>query len=185
MILAIIGLFDSKLTEEIHGLQKALVDAGVSDHTFQSAIGPHVTFLGFETDSAEAAIACAARVCGGYEGRQFYSLISSYGIFPFEKKVVFALPVLTEDWIQLHRQLVFACLEEKEAVETFHLPGKWVPHITLASRLTSNEVLCANELLLRKFAGYQGKMDRLAVIDCENEEILWESLYGVEEKPST
>ena len=83
-------------------------------------------------------------------------------------------PVLTEDWIQLHRQLVDACLEAKEVVEAYHLPGKWVPHITLASRLTIEEAIRANEVLLGKFIGYQGKMNRLAVIDCENERILWE-----------
>lgn len=38
-----------------------------------------------------------------------------------------------------------------EQVEEYHFSGNWVPHITLASRLTAEELLLANEVLLGKF----------------------------------
>ncbi len=175
MGVAIIGLFDVKLMEEIKELQRAIVEVGVSAHTFRSLIGPHMTFVGFETGSPDQAIDLAKRVTQTVEVGSIPVKISSYGIFPYKKKVVFAQPAPSQVWMELHRSILEYCLNAGEQIEEYHFSGNWVPHITLASRLTAEEVLLANEVLLGKFPVLQGKIDQLAIIDCEAEEILWKS----------
>lgn len=46
-----------EIDEKKRTLQKTRVESGVSAHTFQSMIGPHMTFVGFETGSAVMTIA--------------------------------------------------------------------------------------------------------------------------------
>lgn len=62
MKLEIIGLFGRELTEEIRALQKAMVESGVSAHTYQLITGPHMTFFGYETGSAVRAIESAKQL---------------------------------------------------------------------------------------------------------------------------
>ena len=83
-------------------------------------------------------------------------------------------PVITESWIHLHKQIVACCPEAGESPESCHLPGKWVPHITLASRLKTDEVVKSTEWLVENFSVLSGFLDRLAVIDCDLEEVIFE-----------
>jgi|GEM_PF-3110258 len=133
MIVAIVGLFDSEFTKEIYRWQKAMVDAGVSDHTLQSRIGPHLTFVGFETENEALVSDFLEGEFQTWNDGSISLKISSLGVFPYKKKVVFAQPVPSQLWMEVHKRILQVCLKAGQVIEQYHLSGNWVPHISLAS----------------------------------------------------
>lgn len=125
-------------------------------------------------DSREGAIRSLEIILESKWGKGFEASVVNFGVFSYKKKVIFAQPVITERWIQLHKQIVACCLEAGGSSEIYHLPGKWVPHITLASRLNVDEVVKMAGWLAENFVPLSGFLDRLAVIDCETEERIYE-----------
>lgn len=83
--------------------------------------------------------------------------ISSYGVFPDKKKVAFAQPVPTHTWMKLHQKIFECCLNVGEQVVEYYFIGNWVTYISLAPRLTAEEVLLENEVLLGEICSTSGK----------------------------
>ncbi len=147
------------MTQAICELQKGIVDQGVSDHTLSSKEGPHITFCGIEAESREGVIRSLEKILESKWGNDFEASIVNFGVFSYNKKVVLAQPVITERWIQLHKKIVACCLEAGESPEVYHLPGKWVPHITLASRLNTDEIVKTAGWLAENFLPLSGSLD--------------------------
>jgi 2'-5' RNA ligase len=102
---------------------------------------PHITLVAFETGerSVDAFTEALPELVRGRA--RFSMLLGALGIFP-ERGVLFLAPVPTLALLALHSAAVqrFDAPAWPPLHEDFLAPGRWVPHVTLATRLLPTEL---------------------------------------------
>jgi len=108
---------------------------------------PHVSLTVTESlDHADL-----ARVRSALAGRLPAVLLDTLGTFPGSEGALFLGAVVTEDMLTLHTRVHNALAGQPVTHWPYYLPGRWVPHCTLAQGLGRDEMAVAFRLL----HGYQ------------------------------
>lgn len=132
-----VGLYFDRETEEaIIRLQRDI--AG----TLQAPLPPgrpHLT-LGAGRDRRVREEEAAFRAIGESVAGEAI-LFSSIGAFPGEPCVLFLAPIVTDALLALHRRADEVLQEASPALAQLYRPGRWVPHCTVADRLTNGQLL--------------------------------------------
>lgn len=74
-------------------------------------------------------------------------LLNLLGTFPGSEGILFLAPVVTDDLLALHTRLQNALAGQRVTQWPYYLPGRWVPHCTLAQGLSRDEIAQAFRVL--------------------------------------
>lgn len=105
---------------------------------------PHVSLAVFDLVDVErtsAALGEFARECPALRLH-----LASIGRFPGDEGVVFLAPIVTRELLELHAMLHRMPAVVAGTKREYYLPGRWVPHCTLAEGLQPDAVCKAVEL---------------------------------------
>ncbi|MCB9688191.1 MAG: 2'-5' RNA ligase family protein [Alphaproteobacteria bacterium] len=122
--------FDDQTEALVRRLWRLLADAGAEDSQHVLGLRPHLSLTvaeGVDTDGMREVLAeWAART------EPFAVTLSSIGVFPGERGVVFLAPTPRARLLQVHAdfQVAFAGFLGKQ--QAWYRPDRWVPHVTLA-----------------------------------------------------
>jgi len=133
---------------------------------------PHATLSVFETDQP-AQIQRGVRVILEGVGSLEVSL-HSVGSFLSPEGVVYLTPTLTEELLLLHRRLAECVSRWGRVSESFHQPGKWVPHCTLGIGLSPEQIARAIQALQESPRALRGRIAAVAMVDLERLQVIWE-----------
>lgn len=95
----------------------------------------------------------------------FALTIASLGIFHAEKTVVFLVPIVNSDLLDLHRE-VHELLQDTGAFPVpYYLPGNWTPHCTLANRVPPHLLSHVVDIGLRVAFPLSFSIEEIGVIE--------------------
>jgi 2'-5' RNA ligase len=137
MSFAIELYFDEDAEAVVLEAWKAMADAGISTAMLDGVQRPHVT-LGVCDEISQTfknALALFAK-----EITPFDLSLSSVGVFNSAEGVVFLAPTVTRSLLDLHQRFHVFLDQHSAKKWPLYLPGAWVPHCTLALRLTPEQL---------------------------------------------
>jgi 2'-5' RNA ligase len=137
MSFAIELYFDEDAEAVVLAAWKAMADAGISTALLDGVQRPHVT-LGVSDEISQTfknALALFAK-----EIAPFDLTLSHLGAFNTAEGVVFIAPTPTRALLDLHKRFHTFFDEHAGKKWPLYLPGAWVPHCTLAFRLTPEQL---------------------------------------------
>jgi 2'-5' RNA ligase len=89
-------------------------------------------------------------------------VLAGIGIFPGDPPIIWAVPIVTERPIAMHRAL--HAVLDPAAAHPHYLPGAWVPHVTLARRHRCELPRVVDDLLLAWREPIRGTADRVDLV---------------------
>lgn len=96
----------------------------------------------------------------------------SLGIFATEGAVLIAAPVVTRDLLGLHEAFHDRFHSVASGQSAYYLPGRWVPHCTLAERIPRGAIPDAVRTALDLPLPITGRFEGLRILDIPNGRIL-------------
>lgn len=141
-----IGLFfDQKTEEEIRRIWQVLAESQISDYLHFSNNRPHITLAIFEDLDLVKTSDLLCDLAGHFQ--VFDISFQSVGIFP--NTTVFLAPLVTRELLDFQKKLHEHFLSFSKLPEMpYFLPGKWVPHCSLAIDFESGKQLEAIQKIL-------------------------------------
>lgn len=146
---AIEMFFDEHADAAVRALWQQLATAGLPSLATRThrRHRPHVSLT--VTESLEQADLVPVR--SALAGHLPAVLLDALGTFPGSEGALFLGTVVTGDLLTLHTRVHQALSGQPVTHWPYYLPGRWVPHCTLAQGLGRDEIAAAFRLLL----GYQ------------------------------
>ncbi len=170
MAYAVVLTLDPRSEEAIRRLWDGLADARLAAAMRDGGATPHLTLAIFNAPQPPPVSAPQPPVTGesesfpiGGQGAELLGLgelvqldlwLSHIGVFPGDEGVVFAGATPTSELLALHRAVHEAIAPWAGEVRGYYLPGRWVPHVTLAIRLNGLERGAAMRWLHHPPPGY-------------------------------
>lgn len=168
---AVTVYFDEKSQAQLLGMMEDLGRAGVNRYLLDVGIRPHITLAYWNGQKENDVTAEISRYAQAVKGTKV--LFSSIGIFPADPKVVYLSPVKDDALIRLHQGLYGELDGKIENFSQNYTPDYWVPHCTLATKLTEAEVLKSVNTLLKVKFPVEAQLSQVELIKCRpTEEIL-------------
>ncbi|WP_064093503.1 2'-5' RNA ligase family protein [Rossellomorea aquimaris] len=134
----VIAIFDEKTEQNIKNLWEGLHDEKITSYAYEvENRQPHLTLASYEDLNKERFMELMDTY---YENKPAIPLsFQLLGTF-INSGTLFLSPVVTEELMNLHLQHhQFFNLDGKE--DSLYSPGKWIPHCTIANRLTQLKLL--------------------------------------------
>lgn len=158
---AVVVYFNKGADVYISRLIKNICLEGVNSYMLEVGIRPHVTLAAFkDTNLAEL-----SKWLQTYAGNADCLNInfSSIGVFP---SVLFLAPVVNEEFINFHKSFNAQLKQIASSFESYYLPGNWVPHCTLATRLSQSELHQALDIVMDDFKPFIASMSQIGLVQC-------------------
>ena len=157
--------FDEQSQARLLEMMEDLCRAGVNRYMLDLGIRPHLTLAYWQDQQGIDVTDAIKRFAAEVKGTGV--LFSSIGIFPTDPKVVYLSPVKDESLIKLHKRLYQNLSGRVENYVQNYTPDYWVPHCTLATKLTEEEVLKAVKTLLKVKFPVKAMISRLELLKCQ------------------
>lgn len=156
---ALVAFLDDAADREVRGLWRALADAGVAPQARRFA--PHVTL------AAGASIPPKARAAV-WDELAFLALpgvwLSTLAVFPSTENVLLLAAVVDTELLAVHSAVHDALAGKVRQASALYLPGSWVPHCTLAERISTAQ-LSAGLSALHPVTPVRARLGPVAVLD--------------------
>ena len=157
--------FDEKSQAQLLGMMEDLCRAGVNRYLLDLGIRPHITLAYWKDQKGIDVTDAIKRFAQAVKGTKV--LFSSIGIFPGDPKVVYLSPVKDDGLIKLHNGLYQELNGKIDNYSQNYIPDNWVPHCTLATKLTEEEILKSVNALLKVKFPVQALISQIELIKCK------------------
>ncbi|MDR1761577.1 MAG: 2'-5' RNA ligase family protein [Bacteroidales bacterium] len=159
---SIILAFDKKTQTAIANIREILSANGVNDDVY---LPYHITIGSVETEN----LADLMKVIENYSENQktFKVVLSSVGTFMTPKNVVFYSPTMTVNLQMANKVLIDDLLANGFTnLDKYYLPDQWVPHCTIVTDITDNELQKSFEILkANNLLPFNATIDSVCVIE--------------------
>ena len=160
---AICLYFDNASSERLMELMRTAADACGNKYMLEpKMMPPHITVCCFTTDD----IAPIEQIISDGTASMERGNVVWPSLGAFVPSVLFTAPTLNE-------YLADACtrfnaqLASKVTLADYYRPYKWMPHTTLVTKLTVEQLNIAFAAVSAKFKPFQGKTAALSLVKCE------------------
>lgn len=155
--------FSKEMGNKLFHYVEMIAKERLSTKFFDSNARPHVALAGFhDVDEKE----CIEKLNEFVQTKKkFPAYIGSVGMFT-DTNTIFASPIMTESLYRFHRDL-HECYSDFDTKDyEWYLPGRWVPHCTLAMmRNDGDEAFYkACDLILREFDKINGFFESIGLV---------------------
>jgi 2'-5' RNA ligase len=161
----IICMFDEVTEEIIKGIWNDLKTNNISSYAFEvKDRRPHITLASYENINLDLYIKLFTDF---YENQQKIDIVlSSLGTF-FNSGTLFLSPTPSKSLLQLHEKHHKQFGDFNDNPNSLYLPGKWVPHSTLANRLSAPKLVEAITFCSKSMAPIKGEINEISIIKVE------------------
>lgn len=165
--------FDEKTTARMHKLIEKVAQATGNKYMLEAKVPPHITLCALECGDEEALRERLETVSDTFKTGS----LQWVSVGTFLPGVIFLQPVLSE-YLQGLMEQVHGCVGQLPEVEIkpCYKPFSWLPHSTVAKKLTPEQLATAFAVLLKEFAVFEGQVVRvgLAKMNPHREIVSWE-----------
>ncbi|MFD1737903.1 2'-5' RNA ligase family protein [Bacillus salitolerans] len=159
----VIAIFDEKTERLIKEIWHELRERNISSYAFEvEDRKPHITIATYRDVNNKEFF---KRMDDVYEGTQAVDItFESIGSFLNSGALYFA-PTVTRKLNDLHVSHHRHFVQFNDIPDSLYLPNYWIPHCTIANRLSSENLTKAFEYCTNCYSKIEGRIDKIAVID--------------------
>lgn len=154
--------FDARMDGAVRAMWTSLEGLDLSYQMSTSGYRPHLTLLGMEDCNIKSAETCLKIMAT--HSRQFALCVGAVGIFPQEPATVYLSPTICPELQHVYLHLIENRKHFGSKFSPYYLPEAWIPHITLACRLNSNDLDKAASLVCAQFKPLIGRAHSIALV---------------------
>ncbi|EEK73687.1 MULTISPECIES: 2'-5' RNA ligase family protein [Bacillus] len=163
---AIIATFDCVSTNKVRELQNELTN--IIETNELAGVEPHITLADYKeldinlyTKRLEEFVAFQENIST--------VTFPSVGTFP-TNGTIFLAPTITDELLRLHHSYHDYFKVFHDNLQSYYVPGKWVPHCTIANGLNLNQFLSVMECIYEKFDVTLASIEKLKLIKVNYED---------------
>ena len=158
----IIALFDDQLNKRILKLWQELKDESISSYAFEvSNRKPHITIASYSKLDIKSLVDRLDSYLA--DKKSIEITFPSIGSFT-GSGTLFYTPVITEDLFHFHNDF-HTYFKDFNDAQSLYNPGQWIPHCTIANRLSNEKLLEAFLYCTTQAQNIKGYIKEIAVID--------------------
>lgn len=157
---AVILRFDEVTELKFLRLMDSIVMSGVNDYMLVNKVPPHVTVAAIESENLNQLTNIIEDISPNLMSGNL--VWCSIGVF--NPNVLFLAPVLNEYLIQACALVNKSLFKEDIKRTSNYLPYQWVPHTTLATNLTDQEINNAFLTVQKEFRPFSGKTTKVLLV---------------------
>lgn len=152
--------FDNKAEIRIQSFINKVSEKSGNTFMTDNKVPPHITIASFQTNEEDKVIEILdKRIRDINRG-----IITWASIGIFKSSVIFLAPVLNEYLHNLSVNIYEGIsLVEDVSISKYYLPFQWIPHTTIAKKLTKEELMLAFEELEKNFNIFSGAITKIAL----------------------
>lgn len=152
--------FDDKATTKIQGFINKVSAKSGNNFMTHNKVPPHITIASFQTDDEDRVIEILDKIIK-YIDR---GIITWASIGIFKSSVIFLAPILNEYLHNLSVNMYEGIsVIENISISKYYLPFNWMPHTTIAKKLTKEELMPGFQELEKNFSILNGIVTRIAL----------------------
>ena len=152
--------FDEKTNRRIQQYINKVAECTGNTFMLDGSVPPHITISAFETQNEKAVIEALERAVARLR-QGTLEWVSVGQFFPY---VIFLIPVLSE---YLHEMSTIVNDELSNTnwikISPYYRPFQWLPHTTIAKKLTKEQMQTAFEVLQNSFGMFEGEVVRIGL----------------------
>lgn len=161
----IIALFDDQLNKRILNLWQELNDEYISSYAFEvNDRKPHITIASYSKLDIDAFIYSLDSYL--QDKKSIELSFPSIGSFTGSGTLFYA-PVMTDELFSFHEDY-HTHFKDFHDSQSLYNPGHWIPHCTIANRLSIEKLLEAFRFCTSKKLTMIGQIQEIAVIDASS-----------------
>ncbi|HDR4423637.1 TPA: 2'-5' RNA ligase family protein [Bacillus cereus] len=157
---AIIATFDRVFTNKIIELQNEITNIIGTNQL--AGVEPHITLADYNELDVQLYTEKLEGFVAVQENRAEVTF-PSVGIFP-TNGTIFLAPTTTDELLRLHHSYHDYFKTFHDNLNSYYVPGKWVPHCTIATKLHVNQFLIAMEYIYGKFNYATASIEKIKLI---------------------
>lgn len=152
--------FDERTNSIIQQHMNMIAKATGNTYMLDDDVPPHITISSFETDNEEKAI----EVLEHLTNKISTGIIQWVAVGAFMPYVIYITPVLNE-YLHSISEKVYEELHEHQhvSVSKYYRPYQWLPHTTLAKKLTKEQMQKAFEVMQNQFGVFEGIVTQIGL----------------------
>lgn len=152
--------FDDKSSNKIQRFIDKVALKSSNNYMIDGHVPPHITIASFQTNDENKVIELLNNnIKNIKEGRITWG---SIGVF--KSSVLFLAPVLNEYLHNLSININETISEIQDiTISKYYLPFQWMPHTTIAKKLTREELVLSFQELEKNFTIFSGKVTKIAL----------------------
>ncbi|WP_439875893.1 2'-5' RNA ligase family protein [Bacillus mycoides] len=157
---AIIATFDCVFTNKVRELQNELTN--IIETNELAGVEPHITLADYKELDVNL---YTKRLEEFVVFQENISTVTfpSVGTFP-TNGTIFLAPNVTDELVRLHHSYHEYFKTFQDNPNSYYVPGKWVPHCTIANGLNLNQFLSVMEYIYEKFDVTIASIEKLKLI---------------------
>jgi 2'-5' RNA ligase len=162
---AIVLYFDEKLEKDINSLIVNVSDGCGNNYMVEHSIPPHITVSLFhkENNNIEQIIKLLDKNI--FKINRENICIASIGVF--NPSVLFIVPVINTYLLESNTEITRLLSNFTDIdFDKNYIFNQWVPHISIAVKLTDKELQKAFEIIKNEFKNIEGEINRIALVEC-------------------
>jgi len=168
---AVVGYFGPQTEEQIKTTWNELSEQGISDYAFDVAGNkPHITFASYDEVDESSFIEDLESY---YKDKEAVDVeMSVLGTF-LGSGTLFVTATMTKKLIDFHYDHHEVFHSYQDSPDSLYLPGKWIPHCTIANYLKGNDLQRAFEYCTTNMNPLKATIQEVALIKVitENNEV--------------
>jgi 2'-5' RNA ligase len=157
--------FDDRADRAVRALRRRLDQAGLGKHG--DGQPPHVTFAAAKTIPRRTRDALKAELRTLAIPNLWLSIL---GTFPGTENVLMLGAVVDGELLAVHSAIHDVLAGQVTSPNAYYMPGSWVPHCTLAQRV-SDEQMVAGFAALHPVDRVEAKVGQVAIFDTQSGEV--------------
>lgn len=154
-------VFDDESQNIINEIRKLLNDNGVHDEAVKLnhiSIGDYFTY---DIEGLKSKVLAFSKMI-----KPFEISLCSVGTFLTDENVIFIEPVMTEELKNVHKEFIDFMSDFDGELNQYYSIDKWMPHCTIAIRLSDEELFKGIKLLKRNLKlPIKAKVEKIDIIN--------------------
>lgn len=152
--------FDEKTSKKIQHYINKVAECTGNTFMLDGSVPPHITVSAFETQDEATAIKSLERAVARLR-KGILEWVSVGQFFPY---VIFMIPVLNE-YLHEMSAIVNEELSSMKGIKIspYYRPFQWLPHTTIAKKLSNEQMRVAFEVLQNSFGMFEGEVVRIGL----------------------
>ncbi|WP_369902279.1 2'-5' RNA ligase family protein [Bacillus manliponensis] len=163
----VIALFEEEAEKEIAEIWRVLCERGISYYSKEiPSRKPHITIASYENIEVESLIKDMDRFV--HSQTSIPITLSAFGTF-LGSSTLFLSPIPSNELLTFHQSYHEYFRRYNDNPSSLYLPGKWVPHCTIANHLTEEKFYEAFQHCKEMMKPIETSINQLALIKLEYE----------------
>ncbi|GHT98935.1 hypothetical protein FACS1894142_5910 [Spirochaetia bacterium] len=156
--------FDKTIEEKINSLILKIANDCGNKYMVDNKIPPHITISLFQYDDIIAPIIKIIDENISWFKKGNISLVS-IGIF--NPNVLFIMPIVNNFLIKANRKITKLLESDKKInMDKNYIQNQWVPHISLAVKLNTDELINGIKTVINNYNAFGGEINRIVFSEC-------------------